>query len=80
VGSLAAQTHQESQDALLLRGERDNDARITQAEEMYTALRMQGVDSILMRYPHEGHGFREPRHREDSLARTIQWLDRYLKK
>jgi dipeptidyl aminopeptidase/acylaminoacyl peptidase len=65
---------------LLLHGEQDNDVHITQAEEMYTALRMRGVDSVLVRYPREGHGFREPRHREDSLARTIQWFDRYLKK
>jgi len=65
---------------LLLHGEQDNDVHITQAEEMYTALRMRGVDSVLVRYPREGHGLREPRHREDSLARTIQWFDRYLKK
>lgn len=65
---------------LLLHGENDNDVHITQAEEMYTALRMRGVDAVLVRYPREGHGFREPRHREDSLARTIQWFDRYLKK
>ncbi len=65
---------------LLLHGENDNDVHITQAEEMYTALRMRGVDAVLVRYPREGHSFREPRHREDSLARTIQWFDRYLKK
>ncbi len=65
---------------LLLHGEQDNDVHITQAEEMYTAMRMRGIDSILVRYPREGHGFREPRHREDSLARALQWLDRYLKK
>lgn len=65
---------------LLLHGEQDNDVHITQAEEMYTALRMRGVDAVLVRYPREGHGLREPRHREDSLARTIQWFDRYLKK
>ena len=65
---------------LLIHGEQDNDVHITQAEEMYTALKMRGVDAVLVRYPREGHGFREPRHREDSLARTIQWFDRYLKK
>ncbi|MCI0339232.1 MAG: S9 family peptidase [Acidobacteria bacterium] len=65
---------------LLLHGEQDNDVHITQAEEMYTALRMRGIDCVFVRYPREGHGFREPRHREDSLARAIQWFDRYLKK
>lgn len=65
---------------LLLHGEQDNDVHITQAEEMFTALKMRGIDTVLVRYPREGHGFREPRHREDSLARTLQWFDRHLKK
>jgi dipeptidyl aminopeptidase/acylaminoacyl peptidase len=64
---------------LLIHGEQDNDVHITQAEEMFTALRMRGIDSVFVRYPREGHGFRELRHREDSLARTLQWFDRYLK-
>ena len=64
---------------LLLHGENDNDVHITQAEEMYTAMRMRGVECVFVRYPREGHGLREPRHREDSLARTLQWFDRHLK-
>ncbi|HKE05685.1 MAG TPA: S9 family peptidase [Blastocatellia bacterium] len=64
---------------LLLHGEQDNDVHITQAEEMYTAMRMRGVECVFVRYPREGHGLREPRHREDSLARALQWFDRYLK-
>ncbi len=64
---------------LLIHGEQDNDVHITQAEEMFTAMRMRGIDAVFVRYPREGHGLREPRHREDSLARTLQWFDRYLK-
>jgi dipeptidyl aminopeptidase/acylaminoacyl peptidase len=64
---------------LLIHGEQDNDVHITQAEEMYTALKMRGVPTVFVRYPREGHGFREPRHRIDALARTLQWFDRYLK-
>lgn len=64
---------------LLLHGENDNDVHITQAEEMYTAMKMRGVECVFVRYPREGHGLREPRHREDSLARTLQWFDRRLK-
>jgi dipeptidyl aminopeptidase/acylaminoacyl peptidase len=64
---------------LLIHGEQDNDVHITQAEEMYTAVRMQGVEAALVRYPREGHGLREPRHREDSLARTLLWFDRHVK-
>ncbi|MGE0129369.1 MAG: prolyl oligopeptidase family serine peptidase [Blastocatellales bacterium] len=65
---------------MLIHGEQDNDVHITQAEEMYTAMRMRGVECVFVRYPREGHGLREPRHREDSLARTLRWFDRFLKK
>ncbi|MDX2029336.1 MAG: S9 family peptidase [Blastocatellia bacterium] len=64
---------------LLIHGEQDNDVHITQAEEMYTAVRMRGIETTLVRYPREGHGFHEPRHRMDSLARTLLWFDRFLK-
>jgi dipeptidyl aminopeptidase/acylaminoacyl peptidase len=64
---------------LLIHGEQDNDVHITQAEEMYTALRMRGVETVFVRYPREGHGLREPAHRVDSLSRTLEWFDRHLK-
>jgi dipeptidyl aminopeptidase/acylaminoacyl peptidase len=64
---------------LFIHGELDNDVHITQAEEMYMALRRRNVETALARYPREGHGFREPRHREDALERTLDWFDKYLK-
>jgi dipeptidyl aminopeptidase/acylaminoacyl peptidase len=64
---------------LFLHGENDNDVHITQAEEMYMALKRRGVETVLVRYPREGHGLREPRHRLDALERTLNWFDRYVK-
>jgi dipeptidyl aminopeptidase/acylaminoacyl peptidase len=64
---------------LFIHGEQDNDVHITQAEEMYMALRRRGVDAVFVRYPREGHGLREPRHRTDALERTLDWFDRYMK-
>lgn len=64
---------------LLIHGEQDNDVHITQAEEMYTALKMRGIETVMVRYPREGHGLREPRHREDQLTRTLAWFDRHLR-
>jgi dipeptidyl aminopeptidase/acylaminoacyl peptidase len=64
---------------LFIHGEQDNDVHITQAEEMYMALRRRGVETVLVRYPREGHGLREPRHRVDALERILAWFDRYLK-
>jgi dipeptidyl aminopeptidase/acylaminoacyl peptidase len=64
---------------LFIHGEQDNDVHITQAEEMYTALKRRGVETVMVRYPREGHGLREPKHRVDALERTLDWFDRYLK-
>ncbi len=64
--------------ALLLHGENDNDVHITQAEEMYTALRQRGVPATFVRYPREGHSFSEPKHQLDMLRRVAGWMDRYL--
>jgi dipeptidyl aminopeptidase/acylaminoacyl peptidase len=64
---------------LFIHGENDNDVHITQAEEMYMALKRRGVEAVLVRYPREGHGLREPKHRIDALERTINWFDRYVK-
>ncbi len=64
---------------LFIHGDSDNDVHITQAEEMYMALKRRGVETVLVRYPREGHGLREPRHRVDALERTLSWFDRFLK-
>jgi dipeptidyl aminopeptidase/acylaminoacyl peptidase len=64
---------------LFIHGENDNDVHITQAEEMYMALKRRGVETVLVRYPREGHGLREPKHRVDALERTLYWFDRFVK-
>lgn len=64
---------------LFLHGENDHDVPITQAEEMYTAVRKQGVEATLVRYPNEGHGVRQPGHVADYNRRLLGWFDRYLK-
>jgi len=64
---------------LLIHGEQDMDVHITQAEEMYMALRRRGIEAVMVRYPREGHGIREPLHRVDYLNRVIAWFDRFIK-
>jgi dipeptidyl aminopeptidase/acylaminoacyl peptidase len=64
---------------LFLHGENDNDVHITQAEEMYMGLMRRGVETVFVRYPREGHGLREPKHRVDALERTANWFDRFVK-
>ena len=63
---------------LFLHGESDHDVPITQAEEMYVALRKLGIPATIARYPGEGHGFQRPAHQLDSMLRTQAWFDKYL--
>jgi dipeptidyl aminopeptidase/acylaminoacyl peptidase len=64
---------------LFIHGELDNDVHITEAEQMFTAMRRRGISATLARYPREGHGFREPKHLLDRTERTLAWFDKYLK-
>ena len=63
---------------LILHGEADFDVHITQSEELYTALKRRGVETVFVRYPREGHGATEPRHQLDQLERTVAWFDKFL--
>ena len=64
---------------LLAHGECDNDVPIYEAEQFFTALRDVGTDSILVRYPREAHGIREPKHIVDWIDRSIAWYDKYFR-
>lgn len=63
---------------MLTHGVADHDVPITQAEEMFIALRKRGIDATLVRYPGQGHGIRRPSHRVDEYTRIRAWFDRYL--
>ena len=38
-----------------------------------------GVNAVMVRYPREGHGLREPKHVVDSIERSMNWYDKYFK-
>jgi dipeptidyl aminopeptidase/acylaminoacyl peptidase len=62
---------------LFLHGENDNDVPISEAEQFYIALKDVGVETVMVRYPREGHGLREPQHVVDSIERSIAWYERH---
>ena len=66
--------------ARVVESEADFDVHITQAEELYTALKWRGVETVFVRYPRQGHGATEPRQQLDMLERTVTWFDRHLSK
>jgi dipeptidyl aminopeptidase/acylaminoacyl peptidase len=63
---------------LILHGENDNDVPVSEAEQWYIALKDVGVDTVMVRYPREGHGLREPRHIVDAIDRSLAWYEKYF--
>lgn len=64
---------------LILHGRDDPRVPFPQSQQLYRALLGLGVPTQLVSYPREGHGLREPRHRADQWARTLDWFDRWVK-
>ena len=63
---------------LLVHGEVDHDVPVTQAEEMFVALKKLGVDTEFVRYPGMGHEFNSGAAMDDFFRRMMEWYDRYL--
>ncbi len=63
---------------LLMHGENDSDVPIAESEQFYIALKDVGVEAIMVRYPREGHGLREPKHIVDSIDRSIRWYEKHF--
>src|SRR5277367_5286735 len=65
---------------MLVHGENDADVPIAEAEQYYVALKDVGVETIMVRYPREGHGVRESRHMVDFIDRSIRWYEQHFPK
>jgi dipeptidyl aminopeptidase/acylaminoacyl peptidase len=59
---------------LILHGDDDRCVPVTQAHELFKALRAVGGEVELATYPREGHQVSEPGHLADYWARTVRWL------
>lgn len=65
---------------LFINGAWDFCTNLNQAEEMFTALKKFGVDTVLAIYPNEGHGVHnQPKHTLDYHLRLMAWFDKYIK-
>jgi dipeptidyl aminopeptidase/acylaminoacyl peptidase len=58
----------------------DNDLLVNPAEieQYFTALKDVGVETLMLRYPREGHGMRETQHVADFLDRSIAWYVKHF--
>jgi dipeptidyl aminopeptidase/acylaminoacyl peptidase len=63
---------------MLVHGENDNDVPIAESEQFYIALKDVGVETVMVRYPREGHGLAEPGHVVDLLDRSAAWYEKHF--
>jgi dipeptidyl aminopeptidase/acylaminoacyl peptidase len=65
---------------LVLHARNDRRCPLPMGQAYHQALKARGVPTGLVIYPDEGHGIRQPRHREDVLRRVLDWFARHDKK
>jgi dipeptidyl aminopeptidase/acylaminoacyl peptidase len=65
---------------LILHARDDRRCPLPMGLAFYQVLRSRRVPSQMVIYPDEGHGIKQPRHREDVLRRMLEWFARYEKK
>jgi dipeptidyl aminopeptidase/acylaminoacyl peptidase len=59
-------------------GDRDGECPAPQSFEFWHALKAQHVPTQLVVYPDEGHGFVNPVHQRDVIARSLAWFQKYM--
>ena len=67
---------------MLIHSENDDRVPLNQAEQLFTALIVHGVEAELVVFPGEGHGLSRngtPVHRRERLRHMIRWFDEHLK-
>ena len=65
---------------LILHARDDRRCPLPMGLAFYRALHKLGVATEMVVYPGEGHGIRQPRHREDVLRRVLDWFARHDRK
>ncbi len=64
---------------LILQGQADTTDPLDQSQELYRGLKHYGVETELVEYPREPHGFHEEKHLLDRLNRILAWYEKYVK-
>jgi dipeptidyl aminopeptidase/acylaminoacyl peptidase len=64
---------------LILQGDADTTDPPGQSQELYRGLKRYGVETELVMYPREPHGFHEAKHLLDRVNRILNWFDAHLK-
>ena len=63
---------------MIITGEADHRTPMSESEQYYQALKIAGVEAVLVKVPDEPHGIRRfPSHHMDKIAFIQGWMDRY---
>jgi acylaminoacyl-peptidase len=63
---------------LIMTGEEDYRTPMSESEQYYKALKMRGVDAVLVRVPEEPHGIRRrPSHEASKITTLVGWFEKY---
>jgi dipeptidyl aminopeptidase/acylaminoacyl peptidase len=65
---------------LIIHGREDPCVPVQQSYEFFRALKELGVESKLVVYPREGHGWQERKHKLDSYRRHLSWFEAHREK
>jgi len=64
---------------LFMGGDKDFNVPLVGGEQMYQALKSQGVETQLVIYPGQFHGISMPSYQRDRFERDLAWYDKHLK-
>ena len=64
---------------LILHAAGDRRCPLPMGQAYHTALKARQVPTGLVIYPDEGHGIKQPKHREDVHRRVLDWFAKYDK-
>jgi dipeptidyl aminopeptidase/acylaminoacyl peptidase len=64
---------------MFMGGDKDFNVPLLNVEQMYQAVKSQGIETQLIIYPGQFHGLTQPSDLKDRMARDIAWIDRHLK-
>ncbi|MGD2201275.1 MAG: S9 family peptidase [Candidatus Bathyarchaeota archaeon] len=67
---------------LIIHSEKDLRCPMEQAEQWFVSLKLNGVETELVRFPDETHELSRsggPKHREERLQHTLRWFNKYLR-
>jgi dipeptidyl aminopeptidase/acylaminoacyl peptidase len=63
---------------MFIHGDNDQLVNPAEIEQFFVALKDVGVETVMVRYPREGHGMRENGHIADVITRSIAWYERHF--